>query len=287
MGRYVPGNIPQQRLRRVAVPTGVGLPGQSPDIPPHLLRQLAIPLRQHVHGTLGIRAVTVEVVRAQIAQGHGLPVGQLRRVVHDAVVLRPDAARVVIPGNAPRHGFLKARLRVPLIVDDRTILQTRLQGIHQCLQARGTPPHGVVVRRHIVPGVHRAGHRGLPFRTDVLPPQPFRVVDECQRQIAPLGHLPVPLRGALRQRACKGVAHHNAVGLAGRFDLKGVGIRLTIAGSAGRPEAQRVQYRAHGGVVAHVGRSQGVELLRLRYAGLFRRRPGQQARADDGRRDDQ
>ena len=121
---------------------------------------------------------------------------------------------------------------------------------------------------------------------DVRPAEPVDIVDQRHGDIAPLRHLPVPLRGALRQRACKGVAHHNAVGLAGRFDLKGVGIRLTIAGSAGRPEAQRVQYRAHGGVVAHVGRSQGVQLLRVQgIAALVLRRLRQQTRADDDRRD--
>ena len=155
------------------------------------------------------------------------------------------------------------------------------------MQARCALPDGVVVRRHIVPGVHRAGHRGLPFRADVLPPQPLRVVDQRQRQIAPLCHLPVPLGGALRQRACKGVAHHHAVGLAGRFDLKGVGIRLTIAGSAGRPEAQRVQYAADGGIVADILRPQGVQRLRVQRPHVLVAGLRQQARADDGRRDDQ
>ena len=155
------------------------------------------------------------------------------------------------------------------------------------MQARCALPDGVVVRRHIVPGVHRAGHRGLPFRADVLPPQPLRVVDQRQRQIAPLCHLPVPLGGALRQRACKGVAHHHAVGLAGRFDLKGVGIRLTIAGSAGRPEPQRIQYRAHGGIVTDILRPQGVQRLRVRHSGVVFGGLRQQAHADDDRRDDQ
>ena len=156
------------------------------------------------------------------------------------------------------------------------------------MQTRRALPHGVVVRRHIVPGVHRAGHRGLPFRADVLPPQPFRVVDQRQRDIAPLRHLPVPLRAALRQRACKGVAHHHAVGLAGCFDLKGVGIRLTIAGSAGRPEAQRVQYAADGSIVTDILRPQGVQFLRVQgIAALILRRLRQQTHADDDRRDDQ
>ena len=101
LGRYVPGNIRQQRLRRVAVPTGVGLPGQSPDIPPHLLRQLAIPLRQHVHGALGIRPVRVQIVGAQIAQRTRIPVRQLLRVVHDLIVLGLHAVGVVVLRHRP------------------------------------------------------------------------------------------------------------------------------------------------------------------------------------------
>ena len=126
LGRYVPGNIPQQRLRRVAVPTGVGLPGQSPDIPPHLLRQLAIPLRQHVHGALGIRPVRVQIVGAQIAQGNGLPVRQLRRVVHDAVVLRLCTDHAVLAQYGPRGDLREVRQGVAGIVDDGAVLQTRL-----------------------------------------------------------------------------------------------------------------------------------------------------------------
>ena len=72
-------------------------------------------------------------------QGHAnlvvVEVRQLRRTIHNTVILRPDAARVVIPGNAPRHGFLKARLRVPPIVDDRAILRHCPQHIHIRLQA--------------------------------------------------------------------------------------------------------------------------------------------------------
>ena len=288
LGHGIPGNIRQQHLRCVAPAVGDLLSRQPAEIRLHRVGGLLVAVRQHVHGTLGIRAVTVEIVRAQIAQGHGLPVWQLRRTIHNTVILRLCTDHAVLAQYGPRGDLREVRQGVAGIVRDGAVLQTRLQGIHQRLQARGAPPHGVVVRRHIVPGVHRAGHRGLPFRTDVLPPQPFRVVDECQRQIAPPGHLPVPLRGALRQRACKGVAHHNAVGLAGRFDLKGVGIRLTIAGSAGRPEAQRVQYRAHGGIVTDILRPQGVQLLRVQgIAALVLRRLRQQAHADDGRRDDQ
>ena len=114
LGRHVPGNIPQQYLRRVAVPTGVGLPGQSPDIPPHLLRQLAIPLRQHVHGALGIRPVRVQIVGAQIAQRQGVPIGQ-HVVVDDAVILRPDAARVVFREGGPWGDLITGvrKIRVP------------------------------------------------------------------------------------------------------------------------------------------------------------------------------
>ena len=289
LGRYVPGNIPQQRLRRVAVPTGVGLPGQSPDIPPHLLRQLAIPLRQHVHGALGIRPVRVQIVGAQIAQGHGLPVWQLRRVVHDAVVLRPDAARVVIPGNAPRHGFLKARLRVPLIVDDRAILRHCPQHIHIRLQALHALPRRAqcIHIARMIARIHRTGDMGRTRLIDVRPAEPVDIVDQRHGDIAPLRHLPVPLRAAFRDITRKGIAHRHTHRLPVRVQADGIGVCVAVRRIAHLRQPQRVQYAADRRVVAHVGRSQGVELLRLRYAGLFRRGPGQQAHADDGRRDDQ
>ena len=288
LGRYVPGNIPQQRLRRVAVPTGVGLPGQSPDIPPHLLRQLAIPLRQHVHGALGIRPVRVQIVGAQIAQRQGVPIGQ-RVVVDDAVILRPDAARVVIPGNAPRHGFLKARLRVPPIVDDRAILRHCPQHIHIRLQALHALPRRAqcIHIARMIARIHRTGNIGRTRLIDVRPAEPVDIVDQRHGDIAPLRHLPVPLRAAFRDITRKGIAHRHTHRLPVRVQADGIGVCVAVRRIAHLRQPQRVQYAADRRVVAHILRPQGEQLLRVQRPHVLVAGLRQQAHADDGRRDDQ
>ena len=85
-----------------------------------------VAVRQHVHGALGIRAVTVEIVRAQIAQGHGLPVRQLRRTIHNTVILRLCTDHAVLAQYGPRGDLREVRQGVAGIVDDGAVLQTRL-----------------------------------------------------------------------------------------------------------------------------------------------------------------
>ena len=75
---------------------------------------MLVAVRQHVHGTLGIRPVRVQIVRAQIAQRTRIPVRQ-RVVVDDAVILRPDAARVVFREGGPWGDLITGvrKIRVP------------------------------------------------------------------------------------------------------------------------------------------------------------------------------
>ena len=215
-------------------------------------------MRQHVHGTLGIRAVTVEVVRAQIAQRQGVPIGQ-RVVVDDAVILRPDAARVVIPGNAPRHGFLKARLRVPLIVDDRAILRHCPQHIHIRLQALHALPRRAqcIHIARMIARIHRTGDMGRTRLIDVRPAEPVDIVDQRHGDIAPLRHLPVPLRAAFRDITRKGIAHRHTHRLPVRVQADGIGVCVAVRRIAHLRQPQRVQYAADRRVVAHILRPQG------------------------------
>ena len=154
LGHGIPGNIRQQHLRCVAPAVGDLLSRQPAEIRLHRVGGLLVAVRQHVHGTLGIRAVTVEIVRAQIAQGHGLPVWQLRRVVHDAVVLRPDAARVVFREGGPWGDLITGvrkicvpRPYIPLTasigIGHNAVLHPLLQCIDIRLQALGTLPRRV------------------------------------------------------------------------------------------------------------------------------------------------
>ena len=101
LGHGIPGNIRQQHLRRVAPAVGGLLSRQPAEIRLHRVGGLLVPLRQHVHGALGIRPIRVQIVGAQIAQRTRIPVRQLLRVIRDAVVLRPDAARVVFREGGP------------------------------------------------------------------------------------------------------------------------------------------------------------------------------------------
>ena len=100
LGHGIPGNIRQQHLRRVAPAVGGLLSRQPAEIRLHRVGGLLVAVRQHVHGALGIRPVRVQIVRAQIAQRTRIPVRQ-RVVVDDAVILRPDAARVVFREGRP------------------------------------------------------------------------------------------------------------------------------------------------------------------------------------------
>ena len=250
---------------------------------------MLVAVRQHVHGTLGIRAVTVEVVRAQIAQGNGLPVRQLRRTIHNTVILRPDAARVVIPGNAPRHGFLKARLRVPLIVDDRAILRHCPQHIHIRLQALHALPRRAqcIHIARMIARIHRTGDMGRTRLIDVRPAEPVDIVDQRHGDIAPLRHLPVPLRAAFRDITRKGIAHRHTHRLPVRVQADGIGVCVAVRRIAHLRQPQRVQYAADRRVVAHILRPQGEQLLRVQRPHVLVAGLRQQAHADDGRRDDQ
>ena len=252
-------------------------------------------MRQHVHGTLGIRPVRVQIVGAQIAQRQGVPIGQ-RVVIDDAVILRPDAARVVLAGNAPRHGFLKARLRVPLIVDDRAILRHCPQHIHIRLQALHALPRRaqcihiarMIARiHHAVPRIHRTGDMGRTRLIDVRPAEPVDIVDQRHGDIAPLRHLPVPLRATFRDITRKGIAHRHTHRLPVRVQADGIGVCVAVRRIAHLRQPQRVQYAADRRVVAHILRPQGEQLLRVQRPHVLVAGLRQQARADDGRRDDQ
>ena len=139
---------------------------------------------------------------------------------------------------------------------------------------------------HTVPRIHRADNIGRTRLINVRPAEPVHIVDQCHGDIAPLRHLPVPLRAALRDITRKGIAHRHAHRLPVRVQADGIGVCAAVRRIAHLRHPQRVQYRAHGGVVAHVGRPQGVQLLRVqRIAALVLRRLRQQTRADDDRRD--
>ena len=280
-------DVRQQHLRCVAPAVGGLLSRQPAEIRLHRVGGFLVAVRQHGHGTLGIRPVRVQIVRAQVAQRQGVPIGQ-RVVIDDAVVLRPDAARVVFAGNAPRHGFLKARLRVPLIVDDRAILRHCPQHIHIRLQALyALPRHAQCIHitrmiariHHTVPRIHRADNIGRTRLINVRPAEPVHIVDQCHGDIAPLRHLPVPLRAALRDITSKGIAHRHAHRLPVRVQADGIGVCAAARRIAHLRHPQRVQYRAHGGVVAHVGRPQGEQLLRVQRPHVLVAGLRQQARA--------
>jgi len=126
LGHGIPGNIRQQHLRCVAPAVGDLLSRQPAEIRLHRVGGLLVAVRQHVHGTLGIRAVRVQIVRAQIAQGHGLPVRQLRRTIHNTVILRLCTDHAVLAQYGPRGDLREVRQGVAGIVDDGAVLQTRL-----------------------------------------------------------------------------------------------------------------------------------------------------------------
>ena len=116
----------------------------------------------------------------------------------------------------------------------------------------------------------------------LLPREPLRVVDQRQRDITPHGDLPIALLAPLGHRSLVGIQHRDAHGLPIRAQMHGIAV--VRAAAAQLPEPQRVQYRAHGGVVVHVGCPQGEQLLRVQRPHVLVTGLRQQAHADDHRR---
>ena len=121
---------------------------------------------------------------------------------------------------------------------------------------------------------------------NVCPAEPFDIVDQRHGDIAPLRHLAIPFRAALRDISRKGVAHRNAHRLFVRAQTDGIGVCVAARRVAHLWQPQSLQNRAHGGIVAHVLGAEGVELTGIPVVGVGEGLR-QQADGDDGGGDDQ
>ena len=75
----------------------------------HRVGRLPVPRRQRISSALGIRAVAAQQVGAQVAEGTRLPVRQVHGIIHDAVIRRVDAHRVVLHFTGPWRDLLIRR----------------------------------------------------------------------------------------------------------------------------------------------------------------------------------